>query len=243
MNRRNMICAGALGAFSGTLGPASASPTLSETLKDLTQRLVDAIAAGRGDLWAACLHQQFVLTDENGAVSDRAEFLGSLKPLPRGVTGQLVLRDFVLREIGDTAVATYMLDEREQFHGEELRCQYRNTDTWVRGSSAWLLLASQEIALRADPPQMELSLTQWDEYVGRYQLPDQLELQIAREGRQVVVQQTGAPARPLRAELRDLLFSPGQPRYRYVVQRGNADEIVAIRERREAWDLTWRRVA
>ena len=38
-----------------------------------------------------------------------------------------------------------------------------------------------------------------------------------------------------------MLFVPGRPRYRYVLLRDAAGRITGMAQRREAWDLVWKR--
>jgi hypothetical protein len=54
-------------------------------------------------------------------------------------------------------------------------------------------------------------------------------------------QQTGRKTEPLKAEVADVLFVPGKPRYRKIFQRGSDGRITGFAERREAWDLNWTR--
>jgi hypothetical protein len=46
----------------------------------------------------------------------------------------------------------------------------------------------------------------------------------------------------LKAELPDLFFVPGQPRLRKVFQRGPDGRITGFVERRETWDVAWKRM-
>ncbi|HLI84569.1 MAG TPA: hypothetical protein VKV17_11660 [Bryobacteraceae bacterium] len=46
----------------------------------------------------------------------------------------------------------------------------------------------------------------------------------------------------LRAEVADMLFVSGRPRYRKVFHRDQNGRITGFGERREAWDLLWKRV-
>ncbi|HTO76422.1 MAG TPA: hypothetical protein VMQ61_10130, partial [Thermoanaerobaculia bacterium] len=54
-------------------------------------------------------------------------------------------------------------------------------------------------------------------------------------------QQNGRKAEVLKAEAPDVLFVPGKPRYRYVILRGSDGRITGFAQRREAWDLVWKR--
>jgi hypothetical protein len=54
-------------------------------------------------------------------------------------------------------------------------------------------------------------------------------------------QRPGREAEKLLAEAPDVLFVPGQPRYRYVFLRDSDGRITGFAQRREAWDLVWKR--
>jgi hypothetical protein len=54
-------------------------------------------------------------------------------------------------------------------------------------------------------------------------------------------QQTGRKPEELRVEATDVLFVPGRPRYRYIFLRDAAGKITGLAQRREAWDLVWKR--
>jgi hypothetical protein len=83
----------------------------------------------------------------------------------------------------------------------------------------------------------------WDAYIGRYRLPGGLALEIARDGGALFMHKTGGSARPLKAELADVLFVPGDPRIRYLVKRGADKRVEQLIQRRESWDLAWDRVS
>ncbi len=47
---------------------------------------------------------------------------------------------------------------------------------------------------------------------------------------------------PLKAEAPDVLFVPGKPRYRKIIQRDTAHNVTGFVDRREEWDLVWKRL-
>jgi hypothetical protein len=65
--------------------------------------------------------------------------------------------------------------------------------------------------------------------------------EIRRNGDALEGQQTGRKSEELRAEAPDVLFVPGRPRYRYVFLRDAGGKITGLAQRREAWDLVWKR--
>lgn len=238
-------------AAAAILPAASRAETVPALLKAQTQELMDAVGRGDSEPWKRYVHADCLYTSEDGEVSDRTRLLADLKPLPEGVSGRIEVIDFRARVEGGTAVATYVSDEHEDFHGHALHCQYRSTDTWLKTRSGWRLLSSQVLALRTDPPAVALDPAKADEYCGRYSLTPEIAFEIRKKsvpeaqtagGSALEGEQTGRPPRELRAEAPDVFFSPGRVRYRYVFRRDAAGRIAGFAERREAWDLVWSRV-
>lgn len=222
-------------------------PARNESESDLlcrrTQELLDAIGVGAVVVWDKYLDENARYIDETGAVMTKKELLDQMKPLPKGVSGniQAIQTEVVLH--GDAAVVTYVDDEHENYHGHELHCQYRTTDTWRKTAGGWRVIASQVLALRTDPPAVTLAGSLRDEYVGRYSLTPEITYEIRRKGDALEGQQSGRKKEELRAEAPDVLFSPGKPRYRRVFQRDSNGRITGFAERREAWDLIWKRLS
>lgn len=226
-------------------GPAGEKTTAH--LRSETQALLDAVSSGDAAVWERVLHADAVATTEAGEVFDRKRLVSEIKPFPANVSGELNLLDFSARIHGPVAVVTYVIDEHERYHGAALHCQYRNTDTWTQTPAGWRLLAMQTLALRTDPPAVSLAGPLLEEYCGRYSLAPDLAYEIRRKaagpGAAAVLEavRKDRPARELFAEAPGVLFTPGQPRYRWVFQRDAAGKVTGFAERREAWDLVWRR--
>jgi len=152
------------------------------------------------------------------------------------------VQDFQVVVHGETAVATYIDDEHETYHGHALHCQYRTTDTWKKTPAGWRLVAGVVEALRTDPPSIRLAAALRDEYCGRYTLAPDIAYEITCAGDTLRGRRTGREPEVLRAEAPDVFFVPGRPRYRYVFRRGDDGKIEGFAQRREAWDLNWKRV-
>jgi hypothetical protein len=213
--------------------------TVEDALKRQTQELLDAVSDGKAAVWERYLDDRATLTAEDGSVSTKAEIVKSIRPLPEGVSGVLKVTDFKAFLHGPVAVTNYVADEQESYYGHQLHCQYRSTDTWLKGAKGWRLIAQQTIALRTDPPSMPLA--QPDAYVGQYALTPTIAYEIRRTGDKLEGRRTGREWETLLAEAPDVLFTPGKPRYRKIFQRNAAGEITGFADRREAWDLVWQR--
>lgn len=230
-------------AFFFVIGtPAGAAENVPEVLRRQTQELLDAISTGSAAVWDRYLDEDLRYVDESGEVLTKKQMVEGTKPLPEGVSGAIAVTDFDVAMHGSVAVATYIDDENEDFHGHKLHCQYRTTDTWLKTSKGWRLIAGQVLALHVDPPSVPLAAPLRSEYCGRYTLTPTISYEIRCNGSALEGQQTGRKAEELRAEARDVLFVPGRPRYRYVFLRGADGKITGFAQRREAWDLVWKRM-
>ena len=229
-------------AFLFAIGSSAvAAESVPDILRRQTQELVDAITAGSAAVWDRYLDEDLRYVDESGTVMTKKQMVEGTKPLPEGVSGSIKVTGFDAVVHGDVAVATYIDDENEDFHGHKLHCQYRTTDTWLKTARGWRLIAGQVLALRTDPPPVPLAAALRAEYCGRYALTPAIAYEIRCNGDGLEGQQTGRKAEELRAEAPDVLFVPGRPRYRYVFLRDPGGRITGFAQRREAWDLVWKR--
>lgn len=222
--------------------PASAAENTRDLLHRQTQELLDAVTSGSSTVWDRYLDSEVRYIDESGKLLTKKDMLEGIKPLPKGVSGTIKVVDFDVALHGDVAVATYVDDEHEDYHGHKLHCQYRTTDTWKKTAKGWRLIAGQVLALRDDPPSVPLAESLRKEYCGRYALTPEIGYEIRCRGDALEGQQTDRKPEELRAEAPDVLFVPGRPRYRYVFLRDAEGKITGFAQRREAWDLVWKRV-
>jgi len=215
--------------------------TVEEMLQANTQAMMDAVASGDTAVWNRFLDARVTYVDENGTVLDRKALVDGLKPLPAGVSGTIRVTQFHATVHGDLAVATYVDDEHETYHGHELHCQYRTTDTWARTPAGWRLVGGQVLALRTDPPALEVAPEDLEEYAGRYTLSSDVSYEIRLTDHGLEGQETGRKPEQLKVESGDVFFVPGQPRTRKVFLRDDDGDITGFAERREAWDLVFTR--
>jgi len=215
---------------------------LAAVLQRQTQELFDAIPPGTKAVWERYLGPQATYTTEDGTVQTREEMVDQLQPMAAGVSGNIKILDFKVTGHDAVAITTYISDEHENYHGHELHCQYRTTDTWLKTAGGWKLIGGQILALRTDPPAVPLTPKQREEYSGRYSLTPEISYEISAKGEGLEGQRNGRKAEDLRAEAPDVLFTPGSPRYRKVFLRAADGHITGFAERREAWDIVWTRM-
>ena len=214
---------------------------VASVLQRQTQELMDAVAVGDGGPWTRYLDDRMVYSAEDGTTKSKSELLAELRPLPKEIWGRLHVTRFRTVRHDDTAIANYIAEEDEGYFGQVIHARYLTTDTWKHTPAGWRLVASQVLALRDDPPAIELPDQRLDEYVGTYALTDNVTYTIRREGHALVGVRSGRAPETLKVELLDCLFVPGQPRLRKIFQRNADERITGFVERRETWDIAWRR--
>src|SRR5207344_1873307 len=113
---------------------------------------------------------RLVHVDENGVVLTKAELLKELTPLPSGLAGNVAIDRFHAELHGNVAVAAYEMQESLNYHGQMLHSRFRSSDTWLKTSAGWRLIAQQVSAVLKDPPAIKLPQSQLCAYEGKYSL-------------------------------------------------------------------------
>jgi hypothetical protein len=225
---------------------ASANPAadpLAAKLQRQTQALLDALVTGDKTVWDDLLVPDILYGSEDGTVKDKAKLLSEVAPLPKEITATIKVTKFQLRPHGDTAIVSWVAEETEGYHGQTIHAAYQEIDTWMSFPAGWKLVAAQVLALRTDPPRVSLAPAELDGYVGIYRLTPEVTYEIRREGNRLVGERKGRAAAPLEAEVRDVFFVPGDNRIRKIFQRGPDGRVTGFVERRESWDIQWKREA
>jgi hypothetical protein len=228
-------------SFISPLSAQNAPPTITQLLRAKDQALLDAIAPGNVKVWDNALAANAIYVDENGVIIDRAAFLKQLTPLPAGSSGTLVIAAYQAALHGDVATVIHTDAETESYHGQVLHARYLTTETWQKSGSDWKLLLVHTYAVLKDPPSQRLSPKVLDEYAGQYTAGD-LVYVLHREGDRLIGQRKGGSPVEWNAELRDVFFISGQPRIRKIFQRDANGKITGFVERRESWDIVWKKV-
>ncbi len=218
-----------------------AADDVTAVLQRQTQQLMDAIAVGDRDPWTQYIDDGMVYSAEDGTTKSKSELLADLRPLPKEIWGRIQVTRFRTIRHGDVAIANYVAEEDEGYFGQVIHARYLTTDTWTRTPAGWRLIASQVLALRDDPPAIDLADQRLDQYVGTYALTDSVTYTIRRDGHELIGVRSGRAPETLKAELLDCLFVPGQPRLRKIFQRNAEGRITGFVERRETWDIAWHR--
>jgi hypothetical protein len=215
---------------------------VARTLKTQTQELFDAVTAGTPKVWDNYLDPDVVYLSEEGTRKSKADLLKEITPLPKGISGSIVVSDFQVRLHRDTAITTHNDLETENYFGHPLNAEYRSTDTWIRSARGWKLVASQVHAQLIDPPAIQLPEARLNDYTGVYRLTPDITYTIRRDGNALTGERNSRPIQRLSVETADVMFVPGQPRSRKIFLRSSQGRVTGFVDRREGRDLPWTRV-
>ena len=94
------------------------------------------------DAMAKMLDSDFVLTDYDGTVMSKGQFLASIRDTSNQLTVE-VSTDMKLHRHGDTVIVVGATREKGTDKGKPYAHQGRFTDTWIKKDGQWLCIASQ----------------------------------------------------------------------------------------------------
>jgi hypothetical protein len=225
--------------FATALAHAADAPITQEELVRRTQELYDAIVPGDQAPWKKYFADDCIFSDEKGRTFDKPKLIADITPLPAGYSGSIKVNNVQSRIIADTAVLSYDLDETETIFGQNLRARYHVTDTWLRRSGEWKIIASQAHRYYEDPAMGKIDPKKFGDFVGIYELaPDQTRL-VTAEGGNLFVERKGKKEQ-LFPETSDLFFRKGVEGR--ILFRYDADgKVDALIDRRNNEDVVWRK--
>ena len=88
------------------------------------------------------LDPDFILTDYDGSVLNKAQFLASIRDKSNQLTTE-VSQDMKLHRHGDTVIVIGATHEQGTLKGKTYEHHGRFTDTWIKRDYRWLCIASQ----------------------------------------------------------------------------------------------------
>jgi hypothetical protein len=223
--------------FATALVHAADAPITQDELVRRTQELYDAIVPGNQAPWQKYFADDCIFSDEKGRTLDKARLIADITPLPAGYSGTIKIGNVQSRIIGDTAILSYDANETETIFGQNLTARYHITDTWLRRSGEWKIVASQAHRYYEDPAIGKIDPKKFADFIGTYELaPGQIRL-VTAESENLFVERKGKKEQ-LFPETSDLFFRKGvegRILFRYDAH-GKVDTLI---DRRNNEDVIW----
>ncbi|HEV7706201.1 MAG TPA: DUF4440 domain-containing protein [Gemmatimonadaceae bacterium] len=222
-----------------TIAPSpSTRPTddVAALIKRQSQEFSDASASGDSAAFDRLLDDSVIFMNETGQIATKKDLLAGARPPQAGFKQKLVQTDYAMQLHGNVAVTSFTDNSTVEFNGQTSHAAYKSTEVWMQEKSGWRMISSQTLTVVADPPAATLVSNVLDEYVGSYKASDKFVFTIARDGDHLTGSVNGATPYPISAELKDVLFSPGQPNMRRIFERDASGRITGFVVRRDGRD-------
>ena len=223
--------------------PAKPAPpaAVEALIKRQSQAFSDASASGDAATLGRLLDDHIVFMNESGEVGDKKDLLEGVAPPPPGASNKLTQTDWNFQLHGSVAVTSFTDVSTQLFHGQTLLAKFKSTEVWLESDGVWRMISSQTMAVQEDPPAVTLPSRVLDEYVGTYSAGPDFTYRIARDGDGLTGAIGSGKPTPIKAELVDVLFTPGQPRARKIFQRDASGKVTGFVIRRDGHDVTLKR--
>lgn len=216
--------------------PAFAAEDVAALIKRQSQEFSDASASGDAAVLDRYLDDRVTFMIEDGSVVSKHDIVASAGPAPNGMSNHLVQTDFNVEVYGTVAVTRFTDQSTVTVAGQVSHTNYRSTEVWQKEAAGWRMISSQTIAVPQDPPAITLPTTVLDEYAGTYKAGADFTFVITRHGDELTGAVNGGKPYAMKAEMKDVLFTPGQPRLRRIVQRDAGGKVIGVISRRDGHD-------
>jgi len=204
---------------------------LATELRKKDEILLQAVHTANRAAWQTFAAPDFFYLDEEGGVTYLDAFLLKLEPM---TSRPLQIQTYTLTRAGNTAVVLHE-------DTDENKVRYIFTETWQRLNGGWKLRVLHISNVLSDPPAIQLSRAQIDELAGVYRSGSGT-YTVRRDGDHILAKRVDSPEGEQKAETRDILFSPGNPRVRKVFLRDAAGKVTGFVVRYENSDILWTKI-
>jgi hypothetical protein len=231
-----------LSGIAQTTVPSPADLATEHELALIAQELYDAIPIGNKVPWEKYVADDVIYTDENWHILTKKDLLDGLSPLPKGYSGSIRMANVHSRINGDCAVLSYRALEEEYVFGQKLAPTYLVTDTYFKRNGRWQMIASHVIVLPSERKPIALSPEAYKLIAGQYELTPGVTYTITLEGTKLMGQRSGRAKEELLPADERTFFRKGTIRGEKVFARDASGRVVAMLDRRENNDLSWKKI-
>lgn len=228
--------------FTQTDAQTRADQATEKELVRIAQELYDAIPIGNKAPWEKYVADDVIYTDENWQILTKKDLLEGLRPLPKGYSGTIRMANVQSRINGDAAVLSYRALEEEYVFGQKLAPVYLVTDTYFKRNGRWQMIASHAIVAPSERKAITLSPETYKEVAGEYELTPGVTYTVTVEGAKLMGQRSGRDKEELLPSDRNTFFRKGTVRGEKVFVRDSGGHVIAMLDRRENNDLSWKRI-
>lgn len=216
------------------------SLTNAQTILRIEQELLDALATGDTLVWNTHLDDSFLAVAEDGSRNTKHQLISTMRPLPKGYSGQIQITKPRITLLESVAVLNYVAEEEEFVYGQELHTAYSTMSVYHKSGTAWKLLISQVFEIPKNPRAITISTTVLKNYVGVYTLTEGVTYTLSIDHDILYGQRTGRDKEQLLPETENVFFTMGDARGRKMFMKDAQGKMQMI-ARRNGSDIIWKR--
>ncbi|MEP6713212.1 MAG: DUF4440 domain-containing protein [Ferruginibacter sp.] len=213
----------------------------SKQLIAIEQQMMDAIPTGNAATWNRYLDKNFFIVTEDGSRLSRAEFMETVKPLPKGYSGWIKVTNPKVSFAKNVAVINYISDEYEFVFGQKIHTTYSSMNTYIKTETGWKMITSQVFEIPQLPPAIHLVNEVLKKYTGTYQLTDTITCSITLQNDTLYMQKKGRAKEALLPETETVFFRNSDTRGRKYFVSNETGNMILL-ERRNGQDVAWKRI-
>jgi hypothetical protein len=244
MIKKFLVLLSVLLAFGNVKGQSlEAKPETRKALIAIAQQLLDALGTGDTTVWSKHMAADCIVLDWDGNLRNRSQQLRYVHPLPPNYFRTINIVKPVIVERDNTAVMTFMADERVDVYGQPVTTPYNQTDTYVNIGGQWKLLASMAGEIVNEPITANVSTSILQKYTGTYELGQGMQCTITLKDGRLIQQKTGRQPLELLPETETVFFAKGRPfRSILFITDTASGKVVKLIERRAGNDIVWKKI-
>lgn len=217
------------------------STKFSNQILKIEQQLMNDIPTGNTENWNKYLHTSFFMINEDGTMLNKAAFLKTFAPLPKGYSGFINVIKPKIVFYPETAVVNYVSDEYENVFDSKLHTQYSSMNTYIKTDTSWQMVSSQVFEIPLPPPAVTVASNILKAYTGTYKLSEGIFCDITFSNNSLFYQKTGRDKVVMLPETDNIFFRAGDNRGRKLFVK-DIDGNMLMKERRNGQDVVWKKI-
>ena len=205
-----------------------------------SQELFDSLVTGNKAPWEKYFADDALFFDEKGRNLTKTALVAEIAPLATGYSGEIRIGKAESRIIGDTAVVSYDVDEKETIFGQKLSARYHETDTWMRRNDSWQIVGAQVFRYYEDPAVGRADPKRLADFSGSYELAPGQTRTVTTENGRLFIERKGKKEE-LFPEAPEIFFRKGIEG-RILFRSDDKGKVDALIDRRNNEDVIWRKI-
>ena len=221
---------------------ALSQTTNKDSILFYTQQLVNGIAVGDTTAWNSYLDDSCLITNENGSVKTKQEFIKGIGVPPSYYKVSETIVNPIFRFHPNVIVFSYTADLLLEAFGQKRLTEICQTDTWIKKNNHWLLISSEALDKPNFPEAQKIIPPIINEITGVYQLSEMLGYRVLLDSAKLYIQRFGGKKNELICESDYVFYLVENPLLRYVFVHDYDNRIIQLKVNRSGGGFVFNKI-